>query len=626
LVLLLTGFPRVWAEESARPAVAAAPAGGGWEVSGWAPDADLIVRLWYGDRDRLGQLAGRYDVFEYADHEAGFVVARVRLAEYQELRDAGYRIELDAALTAQANARLTRVPSQSSGIPNYPCYRTVEETHAALARIAARYPEVASVVDIGDSWEKTASGGQQGYDLLVLVLSNKARPGPKSRFFLMAEHHARELATAETALRFAEELASRYDVDPDVTWLLDYDEVHILPLANPDGRKWAEQGHWWRKNTDRTNGCTAFPYFGTDLNRNCDFKWGGVGSSDSACSDLFRGPSPFSEPENQAIRDYVRSLFPDRRGPKDSDAAPSDTPGLLLSLHSYAELVLFPWGWTADTCPNHAALQALGGKFGFFNRYLVYPSNRLYPTTGTADEWAYGELGVAAFTFEMGTAFFESCEAFERQVYPSNRLALYYAAKACRQPYVAPAGPDVVDVSVVPAAVLLGGACTLAAVADTRRTFGVTPLPPSRPVAAARYSVDAPSWVAGVLTHPLSPSEGAFDSTVETVRATLDTAGWAPGRHTVFVEAQDADGRWGVPTAVFIQIEPLTLAGTVGPDGFVLSWPSASNRVYSVVRREAVGAAFSVVAQDLPATPPTNSFTDSLSLTGARFYCVRLER
>ena len=29
----------------------------------------------------------------------------------------------------------------------------------------------------------------------------------------------------------------------------------------------------------------------------------------------------------------------------------------------------------------------------------------LYPTSGTSDDWAYGDLGIAAFTFEMGTTF-----------------------------------------------------------------------------------------------------------------------------------------------------------------------------------------------------------------------------
>ncbi len=588
-------------------------------------DADLVVRLFYGDRERLAQLVGRYDVFEYANHEEGYVVARLRSAEYQELRDDGYRLDIDDALTAQLNLPLRRSPAQSAGIPGFPCYRTVEETYAALVRIAAQCPALASLIDIGDSWEKAHSGGQRGYDLLVLVLSNQTRPGPKPRLFLMAEHHARELATAETATRFAEELVSRYDVDPDVTWLLDYSEVHILPLANPDGRKWAEQGQWWRKNTANTNGCTAFPSYGTDLNRNCGFLWGGLGSSSHACDEVYRGPAPFSEPENQAIRDYVRSLFPDQRGPEDNDPAPSDATGLVISLHSYGELILFPWGWTTNAAPNGDALRTLGGKFAFFSRYAVQPSHALYPTTGSADEWAYGELGVAAYTFEIGTSFFEPCSTFEGKVYPANRQALDYAVKACRQPYQIPAGPDVLQPSISPAGTLAGVPVALAAVADASRCLGSAQPPPARTIAAARYSIDEPSWVEGVVTHALAADDGNFDSARENIGATIDTKGWTPGRHTLFLEAQSAAGDWGVPTALFVWIAPVTLTGAMTPAGFVLEWPSVSNSFYTVLRWDAVGSPASVLLPSLPATPPTNSVLDTRSASGARFYRVFVE-
>ena len=74
----------------------------------------------------------------------------------------------------------------------------------------------------------------------MLKLTNRLVPGPKPHVFIMAAIHARELATAEVATRFAEQLVARYGVDPDVTWLLDYNEIHILAQSNPDGRKLAE--------------------------------------------------------------------------------------------------------------------------------------------------------------------------------------------------------------------------------------------------------------------------------------------------------------------------------------------------------------------------------------------------
>ena len=586
---------------------------------------DYVVRLYYGNRDRLAELVNRYDVFEYANHEEGYVMARLRAPEFQELLTAGYRLELDEAQTADANRVLENALDQNAGIPSYPCYRTVEETYEALGQLASRHPGLATLVDIGDSWEKATPGGPPGYDLLVLVLSNQARPGPKPRFFLMAEHHARELTTAETALRFAEELATRYGSDPDVTWLLDYYEVHVLPMANPDGRKWAEQGEFWRKNTNPGNGCTDFPYFGTDLNRNCGYSWGGTGSSDDACQEIYRGPVEFSEPENQAIRAYVRSLFPDQRGPGASAPAPLDATGLFISLHSFARLVLYPWGSTDSPAPNQAGLQTLGAKFGFFNRYTVQASNRLYPTSGTADEWVYGELGVASYTFEMGTAFFEACANFENVIYPSNRLALHYAAKTCRQPYRDPAGPDVLQLAASPVTNLSGATLTLTALAEAGRFFGTDPALPGRPIAAARVSVDEPSWIEGVVTQPMVASDGLFNTSKESIQAVIDTTGWAPGRHTLFVEAQDVSGNWGVPTAVFAWIEPLHLQARVSPEGIVLAWPGVDGKRYSVLHAPDLHSPFVVLASGVPAVLPTTTYTDAANRDAARFYSVWME-
>ena len=60
----------------------------------------------------------------------------------------------------------------------------------------------------------------------------------------MAEIHAREYVTAETAARFAEYLMANYGIDPDITWLLDYYKVYIVTMTNPDGRKMAEGGRF----------------------------------------------------------------------------------------------------------------------------------------------------------------------------------------------------------------------------------------------------------------------------------------------------------------------------------------------------------------------------------------------
>lgn len=593
------------------------------------PAGPVIARVYYPDQATLEQFAAELDILE-AHRAEGYVVALLRPERYAQLLNAGYRVEIDQAKTDLVNRPAQRLPGQEAGIPGYPCYRTVEETYAAMAQLAADHPDLATWQDIGDSWDKVTPGGPAGYDLYVLLLTNHARPGPKPKFFLMGAIHAREYTTAETAARFAEYLISNIGIDPDITWLLDYFEIHIVPVTNPDGRKWAEQGESWRKNTDNDDGCTSFPNYGTDLNRNSSFKWGGQGASASACNETYRGPSAASEPETQVIQNYVASIFPDQRGPGIGDPAPADAMGTFITLHSYGDLVLFPFGYSSfSNAPNETALQTLGRKMGYFNHYTVEQSNQLYPASGTTDDWAYGELGIAAYTIEMGTDFFESCTNFEGTIWPANRPALLYAFKATRHPYMDPAGPDSIQATVVPTRTVTGTPVMLTAVADdTRYSSGE----PSQAIAAAHYSMDAPSWITGTAIFTMTAADGAFNSTVETVRATVDTTGLAPGRHTIFVESKDAAGNWGVSGAVFLEIGATPqmamavdwnlVAAAVAPSNPTL--PGVLNSIggsYSSVQGyDACNPADPWQQFDPAAPPPANDLT---ALDAARGYWLQ---
>ena len=515
----------------------------------------VVARVFFADQADLNRLARELDIWE-VHHREGYLVALLRADQYARLQQTGYRVELDQTQTTLQSQPLQRPPGWITSIPGYSCYRTITETYASLSQLTNTYPNLASWVDIGDSWDKFTPSGPDGYDLFALILTNKSKPGPKPKFFLMAEIHARELATAELATRFAERLVADYGLDPDITWLLDYNEIHIVPMTNPDGRKWAEQTYWWRKNTDSNDGCTTSDY-GTDLNRNSSFGWGG--SSTDPCNEEYQGPSAASEPETQAIQNYVASILPDQRG-SGEDAAPITTTGVFITLHSYGELVLFPYWFRTTPTPNDRQLEILGRKFGYFNNYKVCQAGKInceYAATGTTDDWAYGQLGVAAYTFEVGTAFFESCTSFEGTVLPKNLPALLYAFKAARRPYQSPAGPDSITVTVPLTLVIAGTPVTLTAVADDTRYNsnggGILPEPVQN-IAAARYTVDAPSWITGVVSYSMAPSDGAWSSPTETVRTVVNTAGWSPGRHLLLVESQDAVGNWGVPGAVFLRI------------------------------------------------------------------------
>nr|HMN30281.1 M14 family zinc carboxypeptidase [Caldilineaceae bacterium] len=244
-----------------------------------AAQAQSVVRVTYRSPEEKEYFLSELDVLE-ENCGQNCITALVSPEEYQRLLADGRQVEIDQAQTAQLADSLAQMQqafaagSQAvESIPGYACYRTVEETYNSLSALAAANPQIATWTDIGDSWEKVTPGGAAGYDLYALKLTNGAIPGPKPKFMLMGAIHAREYTTAELVTRFAEELITKYNVDPDVTWLLDYFEIHIIPQVNPDGRKKAETGLLWRKNTDNNDGCNNASSWGTDRNRNSSFKW-----------------------------------------------------------------------------------------------------------------------------------------------------------------------------------------------------------------------------------------------------------------------------------------------------------------------------------------------------------------
>lgn len=470
----------------------------------------------------------------------------------------------EAVVDLEASKRLR---GESNGLANFPCYRTVEETQSDLLALAELQPELASWVDYGDSWEKTQ--GNDGYDLGALVLTNSTNSGvngePKPVLMIMAAMHARELTTAETATRFAEFLINGYGIDPDITWVLDHTEIHILPQQNPDGRKQAETGLLWRKNTNENYCPQRVGSRGADLNRNASTIFWGQGSSTSdECRDTFRGPTPASEPETDALERYQASVFPDQRDGDIGTGAPVEATGLFISLHSYGEFIFYPWeGSDADT-GNENGYRSLAQRLGSLTGYAACQNCCLPTAAGTAVDFAYETFGVASLTFELGTTFFEQCESFEQQIWPDNRRALLYAAKAARRPYLSSHGPVVEGISVSvdenSETAVISATVEDGAYAVNNPCPPADAVQPSEPIAAVRYTVTAPPWkTKGTV---LDPADGAFDTTTETATGTLTLSELGTGRQLVFVQAEDAVGNLGPPSAVFVQI-PIVFA-----DGF----------------------------------------------------------
>ena len=431
----------------------------------------------------------------------------------------------------------------------------MEETFKTAEAMTQNYPHLAEWIDIGNSWNKEHLG--TGYDMRVLKLTNSKTKGiVKPKLFITSSIHAREYTPAELNTRFAEHLVENYGKNADITWMLDYHEVHMLLQANPDGRKIAENQIMKRKNNNTDYCSEKQVYTGVDLNRNFAFEWDTGGSSDKPCSDIFHGSYAGSEPETQAIQKYLKKLFVDYRADDSDSAAPSSTSGVFLDIHSHSELILWPWG-TRETPPANN-LKTLGRKLAYSNHYIPKQSIGLYPTSGTTIDYAYGTLGVASYTFELGTSFFQECSVFENTIVPDNLPSLLYALKAVRAPYKLPLGPEVkgLKLNTKEGRIIQGKHVSLTAnVSDTlySKDNGIEP---SQPIASAEYYIDTPPWRPNAVAINMEVTDGYFDTNNERIHANIDTKGLKSGKHIIFVRAKDQDNNWGVVSSIFLTIEP----------------------------------------------------------------------
>lgn len=538
--------------------------------AGQAGERVVFVQAAYADRAQLQQLASRFQ-HVIVDEDARVARFEATHDEYLALRRAGIDVRIDEAATRQMQGAEQALQAGSDAITGYACYRTVDETYAAMDALAAARPGLARVVDLGPSWLRSRDTAG-GYRMRALVLGNAATDAAianKPGMVVLGSIHAREYTPAEVLTRFAEWLVLGHGVDDEATWLLDTYRFHLVLQANPDGRRKAEAGASWRKNVNDTNGVCNASDHGIDLNRNFPFRWNAAvdGSSGNPCSGTYRGPQLASEPETQNLLRYVAGapdpngvyrggVLPDRRGDATGSAAPQDYRGLFVDLHSYAKMVLWPWSHTASATANGTALRTFGRRMAWFNNYAPRQWTGLYVADGTTTDTMYGLLGVPSYTIEMGVAFFESCTTFQNATLPRNLAALRYAARNLTAPYVYPSGPDAVSVTVSPESVVAGQAVTVTATLDDSRyntSYGSEAV---HVVTAASAYLDQRPWSGGATRIAMQPADGRFDTSRESAQAVVATQGLAPGRHVVFVRGGDASGAVGTPNAAYFTVMP----------------------------------------------------------------------
>ena len=153
-------------------------------------------------------------------------------------------------------------------------------------------PNLFKVEVIGQTWENR--------DIIAVSITkdvdtNKEKPA----LFYTGTIHAREWIGIELSLSFAKYILDHIDYDPQLNSILDRTTLYMVPCANPDGFEYSRNHFsFWRKNRRKNSDGS----FGVDLNRN--FSVGFTPNKDMT-SNVYSGPSAFSEPETAALRDFV---------------------------------------------------------------------------------------------------------------------------------------------------------------------------------------------------------------------------------------------------------------------------------------------------------------------------------
>ncbi|MFQ6127529.1 MAG: M14 family zinc carboxypeptidase [Thermoplasmata archaeon] len=267
-------------------------------------------------------------------------------------------------------------------------YHTYTEVVVELNQVVSDHSSIVALTSIGNTY--------QGRGIWALKISDNPQiEEDEPEVYFNCLHHAREWLATEVCLYIIKTLTGGYGVNQTITDIVDQRQVWIIPMVNPDGRAFdggddPRSYTNWRKNRSPNWDGT----FGTDLNRNYDYMWGGAGASDQPRSQTYRGPGPFSETESSSIRDFVAQhnfVFS-------------------ISYHSFSQLILYPWGNTVNTTEDNLLFSTLANEMS--NRitnkagsahpgYTPQKGSDLYITSGTDDDWLYAEMGIYAFTIEL---------------------------------------------------------------------------------------------------------------------------------------------------------------------------------------------------------------------------------
>ena len=320
------------------------------------------------------------DIVWRGDHSVDIVTDATEIAELQQLG-----LKVDIIHDDLEKFYRDRI---AAGDKDYINYLSLSQIEAELMFMQYLYPDlITDKISIGLTLE-----GRNIW--AVKVSDNPDVDEDEPEILYTSAIHAREGITPLVLLTYITTLLENYGTDPEVTYLVDNREMWFVLVVNPDGYAYNDAqnpggGGMWRKNR-RDNGDGTF---GVDLNRNYGYMWGydDEGSSPVPDDPTYRGTGPFSEPETQAMRDFII----------DHEFV------ITIYYHSYSNLIIWPFGYEYGLyTPDEHIFAAIGEEIKSYNGYTPGPGWILYTTNGDSDDWGYGEQTLKdkniAITVEVG--------------------------------------------------------------------------------------------------------------------------------------------------------------------------------------------------------------------------------
>jgi hypothetical protein len=364
----------------------------------------------FANHDQLLDLASHGLTIDHGVFKAGiYVICELSEAELAKVSEAGLRYEVLIADVSKYYVErnkpflshldevkrmeydLSRDWPVPEGFELGTCggFLTIDQVMESLDSMASQYP---NLISPRYPLDYTTANGRQLY--WVRISNNPTVDEGETEVLYTGMHHAREAIGMQLLFYYMYYLLENYDTDPDVQYIVNNFELYFVPIVNIDGYAYNIQndptgGGMWRKNRRQNDDGS----YGVDVNRNYGYEWGydNNGSSPVPSDDTYRGPSAFSEPEIESIRDFcVQHEF-----------------RIALNYHSYSGLLLYPWGWSPVPCPQDTIFHALSEILTTENGYTYGPGyTTIYPTNGGSDDWMYGEQTtkglIYSYTPEVG--------------------------------------------------------------------------------------------------------------------------------------------------------------------------------------------------------------------------------